>query len=113
LQRDPAGRVQIDNLPSIGAIQQGHSHDPVYGRTGSATDQAREDHWDDTHRIGRLLFTTYVAPFEVTSLLILVATVGVIVLCKQDDPPRPAPHEEIIREAPPLREPAPETAGTR
>ena len=65
---------------------------------------------DDTHRIGRLLFnsntadgqTSYVAPFEITSLLILVATVGVIVLCKQDELPRPRTREEITREAPPV-----------
>jgi NADH-quinone oxidoreductase subunit J len=70
---------------------------------------------DDTHRIGRLLFnltpgeTSYVAPFEITSLLILVATVGVIVLCKQDDRTRPGPREEITREAPPV-DPKKETA---
>jgi NADH-quinone oxidoreductase subunit J len=71
---------------------------------------------DDTHRIGRLLFatntsfgrTSYVAPFEITSLLILVATIGVIVLCKQDERPRPERREEIIREAPPV-EPKRET----
>ena len=40
---------------------------------------------DDTHQIGHLLFTKYLAPFEVTSLLILVATIGVIVLCKQEE----------------------------
>ena len=50
-----------------------------------AAAQAAGDHHDDTHRIGRLLFSTYVAPFEITSLLILVATIGVIVLCKQED----------------------------
>ena len=72
---------------------------------------------DDTHRIGRLLFATntstyqpsYVAPFEITSLLILVATIGVIVLCKQEDRPRPRSREEIAREAPPVvpkKEPA-------
>jgi NADH-quinone oxidoreductase subunit J len=66
---------------------------------------------DDTHRIGRLLFrtkldpgqTSYVAPFEITSLLILVATIGVIVLCKQEERPRPGPREEITREAPPVK----------
>lgn len=65
---------------------------------------------DDTHRIGRLMFatklapgqTSYVAPFEITSLLILIATVGVIVLCKQDERRRPGRREEIIREAPPI-----------
>ena len=50
-----------------------------------AAAQSAHDHQDDTHRIGRLLFSTYVAPFEITSLLILVATIGVIVLCKQEE----------------------------
>jgi NADH-quinone oxidoreductase subunit J len=71
--------------------------------------QSQWDQQDDTHRIGRLLFTTYVAPFEVTSLLILVATIGVVVLCKQDERHRPSPREEITREAPPV-EPPKETA---
>jgi NADH-quinone oxidoreductase subunit J len=79
--------------------------------------QEEWDKQDDTHRIGRLLFrtnlkpgeTSYVAPFEITSLLILVATVGVIVLCKQDDRPRPRSREQIAREAPPI-EPKKETA---
>jgi len=79
--------------------------------------QSQIDRGDDTHRIGRLLFatrlrsgqTSYVAPFEITSLLILVATVGVIVLCKQEERPRPGRREEITREAPPVdpkKEPA-------
>jgi hypothetical protein len=79
--------------------------------------QEQWDKQDDTHRIGRLLFATkvsgtqpsYVAPFEITSLLILVATVGVIVLCKQDEKPRPRSREQIVREAPPV-EPTKETA---
>jgi len=60
---------------------------------------------DDTHQIGKLLFSTYVAPFEITSLLILVATIGVIVLCKEE--PRSAPGKEASRE------PKKETALTR
>ena len=67
---------------------------------------------DDTHQIGRLLFSTYVAPFEITSLLILVATIGVIVLCKQDAPARPSLDEEINRESPPIK-PRKETSFTR
>lgn len=78
--------------------------------------QSDLDKQDDTHQIGRLLFSTnvgphkptYVAPFEITSLLILVATIGVIVLCKQDERPRPGRREEITREAPPV-EPKKET----
>jgi NADH-quinone oxidoreductase subunit J len=34
--------------------------------------------------IGRLLFTTYLYPFEITSILILAALVGAIVLAKKD-----------------------------
>ena len=72
------------------------------------------DKQDDTHRIGRLLFATnvkanepsYVAPFEITSLLILVATIGVIVLCKNDEPKQPRRREVITREAPPVKDPA-------
>jgi NADH-quinone oxidoreductase subunit J len=82
-----------------------------------APTQSDWDQLDDTHRIGLLLFrtrtnndeTSYVAPFEITSLLILVATVGVIVLCKQDERPRPRTREQIAREAPPV-EPKTETA---
>jgi NADH-quinone oxidoreductase subunit J len=50
---------------------------------------------DDTHQIGRVLFTRYVAPFEVTSLLILVATVGVVVLCKDEPTVRRKSDEEV------------------
>jgi NADH-quinone oxidoreductase subunit J len=35
--------------------------------------------------IGRLLFTDYAFPFEVTSVLILVAMVGAVVLARRDD----------------------------
>jgi len=84
--------------------------------------QSDVDKFDDTHQIGHLLFSTkpdprkhetyktytsYVAPFEITSLLILVATIGVIVLCKEDERPRPHRREDITREAPPAREQEP------
>ena len=36
--------------------------------------------------LGRQLFTTYLFPFEVTSVLLLVAMVGAIVLTKEDRP---------------------------
>jgi len=90
----------------------------VQGKTLDAqVPQAEIDKLDDTHQIGRLLFrtkpgphedayssTSYVAPFEITSLLILVATIGIIVLCKQEERPRAQRREEITREAPPVRE---------
>jgi len=33
--------------------------------------------------VGRLIFTQYLLPFEVTSLLLLVAIVGAVVVAKQ------------------------------
>jgi NADH-quinone oxidoreductase subunit J len=38
----------------------------------------------DTAMLGKLLFTQYVLPFEVVSLLLLVAMIGVILLSKKD-----------------------------
>jgi NADH-quinone oxidoreductase subunit J len=37
-----------------------------------------------TEAIGRLLFTQYLLPFEVTSLVLLVAMVGVVLLAKRE-----------------------------
>ena len=37
-----------------------------------------------TEALGKLLFTQYVLPFEVVSVLLLVAMVGVILLSKKD-----------------------------
>jgi NADH-quinone oxidoreductase subunit J len=34
--------------------------------------------------LGKLLFTSYVLPFEIVSLLLLVAMVGVILLSKKE-----------------------------
>ena len=66
------------------------------------TERSKMSKTDDTHMIGELLFTKYVAPFEVTSLLLLVATIGVIILCKQDEPRRRTPGADATRETPAL-----------
>ncbi|MGH7993714.1 MAG: NADH-quinone oxidoreductase subunit J [Limisphaerales bacterium] len=42
------------------------------------------DHEGGTEALGKLLFTQYVLPFEVVSILLLVAMVGVILLSKRD-----------------------------
>ena len=42
--------------------------------------------------IGRSLFTEYAFPFEVTSILILVAMVGAVVLARREPVTRPARH---------------------
>ena len=102
LSATPQGTQTMDSLspPSSATVS-----------TAQAHSQGIDDK-DDTHQIATLLFTRYVAPFEVTSLLILIATIGVIVLCKQEEPSRPTRREEIIREAPPV-EPKKETVLNR
>ena len=45
---------------------------------------ALKDNPIDTYRIGELLFSDYLLPFEVTSLILLAALIGVIVLVKRD-----------------------------
>jgi NADH-quinone oxidoreductase subunit J len=119
-------QVRIMAQPAVGAngttdrVQIVATYASGEPAVGSQLSQSQIDKTDDTHRIGSLLFatkpgpgqdpryfTSYVAPFEVTSLLILVATIGVIVLCKQDERPRPGPREEISREAPPVIEKEP------
>ena len=119
LDATPQGAVTIANAPGPRSLSP-EAMSVVSERHPRASEGFLSDLGDDTHRIGYLLFrtntegneTSYVAPFEITSLLILVATVGVIVLCKQDDRKRPSPREEIAREAPPI-EPKKETALTR
>jgi len=112
LNQTPEGAVGIDEAPNPSTVAVS-TEVTAGGQTVDHTvTQSEMDLTDDTHQIGKLLFTSYVAPFEVTSLLILVATIGVIVLCKQDDRTRSAPRDEIIREAPPV-EPKKETAHTR
>jgi NADH-quinone oxidoreductase subunit J len=39
--------------------------------------------------VGRLLFTDYLVPFELTSILLLVAIVGAVVLAKKEEPSPP------------------------
>jgi NADH-quinone oxidoreductase subunit J len=108
----PRGGMKLADLPVAGMVQSRHHR--MMPPPGFATDaQSRADFGDDTHRIGHLLFTRYVAPFEITSLLILVATIGVIVICKEDEPARPDSREELAREAPPRPEAERQTAGVR
>ncbi|GAA0319795.1 NADH-quinone oxidoreductase subunit J [Bacillus carboniphilus] len=48
-------------------------------------EQASNLHVDNTKQIGVSLFSKYVIPFELTSVLLLAALVGAIVLAKKDD----------------------------
>lgn len=47
--------------------------------------QADTLHESNTEQIGIALFTKYVIPFEVMSVLLLVALIGAVILAKKDD----------------------------
>lgn len=48
-------------------------------------EQATELHVNNTEQIGIKLYSEYVIPFELTSVLLLVALIGAIILAKKDD----------------------------
>ncbi|OEH93325.1 NADH-quinone oxidoreductase subunit J [Bacillus solimangrovi] len=48
-------------------------------------DQATNLHIDNTQKIGIELYSKYVIPFELTSVVLLVALIGAIILAKKDD----------------------------
>ena len=48
-------------------------------------EQATTLHENNTEQIGMVLFTKYVIPFEVASVILLVALIGAIILAKKDD----------------------------
>lgn len=51
----------------------------------SLGDQALDLHENNTAQIGTALYTKYIIPFELTSVLLLVALIGAIILSKKDD----------------------------
>jgi NADH-quinone oxidoreductase subunit J len=54
----------------------------IWNGSPAATGAPRID--GDTFALGKLLFTNYLLPFEIVSVLLLVAMVGVILLSKKD-----------------------------
>jgi NADH-quinone oxidoreductase subunit J len=60
----------------------------VWGGFGAATDssaaQTSELALNNVERVGMLLYTDYLIPFEVASMLLLVAMVGAIILAKRE-----------------------------
>lgn len=67
----PLAALLIGQIFYILRLFQAHPA-PVGGETGL------------TESVGRKLFTTYLLPFEATSILILVAIIGAMVLAKKD-----------------------------
>ncbi|EIT83785.1 NADH:ubiquinone oxidoreductase subunit J [Fictibacillus macauensis ZFHKF-1] len=51
----------------------------------SVSEPATNLHVDNTKRIGELLYTNYLIPFELISVLLLAALIGAIILAKRDD----------------------------
>jgi NADH-quinone oxidoreductase subunit J len=68
---------------------------------------------DNVSTVGRLLFTDYLLPFELTSVLLLAAMVGVVLLARSREgvaPPPGAPAEVSLRESAPARSAAPDAS---
>jgi NADH-quinone oxidoreductase subunit J len=75
---DPLARARGWAVPAAGLL--GLLVIVVVGRAGGATGPAAAG---DAGAIGRLLFTAYLLPFEVTSVLLLAALVGALALAKR------------------------------
>ncbi|QFT90919.1 NADH-quinone oxidoreductase subunit J [Bacillus sp. THAF10] len=60
------------------------------------TEPAADLHVDNTEQIGVAIYAKYVIPFELTSVVLLVALVGAIILAKRDD--EDAVKEEATKE---------------
>ena len=57
----------------------------MHGRIAAERGYTIGDFHVSTQDIGRLLFRDYLLPFEVTSVLVLIGTMGAVVLAKRDD----------------------------
>jgi NADH-quinone oxidoreductase subunit J len=67
----PVGVLLLALLVVVGALQPGNPAAPGEAASGGVS------------AIGRLLFTDYLFPFELTSVLLLAAMVGVLVLARR------------------------------
>lgn len=57
----------------------------VYGIRNLRVGSTASFHENNTEQIGELLFTKYIIPFELTSIVLLVALVGAIILAKREE----------------------------
>ena len=72
----------VTGLISVGAIAGIFLHS--LWRSAFAVPPQLNPEGGSTLRLGKLLFTQYLLPFEIVSILLLVAMVGVILLSKKD-----------------------------
>ena len=59
----------------------------ITGTVRGATPLTGETIAGETHGLGKLLFTEYLLPFEIVSVLLLVAMIGCILLSKREEAP--------------------------
>jgi len=59
------------------------SKESLLGLSGVATPELIEQGGGNTRMLGELLFTDYLLPFEITSVLLIVAIIGAVVLAKR------------------------------
>jgi len=71
----------VGGLVSVGAILAIFLSSLLHAPLGASASPAIEG---GTVRLGKLLFTEYLLPFEIVSMLLLVAMVGVVLLSKKD-----------------------------
>jgi len=81
-RRHIKGYGLVTGLISVGAILAIFARTLLAAKPGA--DSAAPTAVGDTVTLGRLLFTEYLLPFEIISVLLLVAMVGVILLSKKD-----------------------------
>jgi|SRR5919199_2170956 NADH-quinone oxidoreductase subunit J len=71
----------------------------VFFSTGTtATPRAATTDFGSPLAIAQALFTTYLLPFEITSVLLLVALLGAVVLTLKSRTPESNPHESSVRQ---------------
>ena len=79
MQRHGLGRVAIIGgvilLAELGLLLQGSSSEPA--------ESSLPENFGTVEALGSQLFTTYLLPFEITGILLLVAVVGAVVLAKR------------------------------
>ena len=89
LQPEALRRVKVFTVPVVGIgcagwlfsqlVAQRLAESPMHGAVSAQAGPS-----GTVEAIGRLLFTTYLLPFELTSFLILAAIIGAVTLAKQE-----------------------------
>ena len=91
LQPEALRRLRVFTVPVVGIGCAGWLFIQLAARwldgpAGHGTADAGAAPNGTVESIGRLLFTTYLLPFELTSFLILAAIIGAVTLAKQESP---------------------------